>query len=272
MTDQRGRKLGTTHAPISTDSPRPETHRRDVLRGALGAGAVMATPTVSAVGLVPTFGAATTAVTTTTDPGLTMPLCRELAEGESGVDGFDPDSGCLVFAVSFPDGAIPTTDQVLFFTNDSRWVLGFDTYFSASLGFDLTRIYARAGGDTRANDAQFNTSEFPEASAIIDNAGIIGPRPPRTDRDFVVIDPNECHVLTMCWNATGVDTGRVELFVDGVSMGVELWDVRHNPGGPPTSIIVPPSTPIAVSSRCLYERALLPDERAKAEAAAAATC
>ena len=59
-------------------------------------------------------------------------------------------------------------DHVIFHTDDSRYVLGFDTYTSG-IGDTVVRVFARAGGNHRAVDSGYAAGNFPEASIIIDN-------------------------------------------------------------------------------------------------------
>jgi len=126
---------------------------------------------------------------------------------------------------------ISRRDHVIFHTDDSRIVLYLDTYFSSSRKQDIVRIAARAGGTHRAVDSASASGNFPEASIIIDNDGILSDYGSTTPwYSSVPFPEGEWHLVGMIWS--GYPDGVVRIFFDGKVIGEKPYDRRYNDDRP----------------------------------------
>ncbi len=129
----------------------------------------------------------------------------------------------------------PRPVAAIFHTDDSRYVL---SVTSEHLGFEnrtVRKIVARAGGNRRAFDTFYGTSEFPEATAWVI-------RPEETGKEHGSVVPCETsilpgrvdlhadawHLLVMTW--LGYPTGVVRLYVNGQLINEKTYDPRHDRG------------------------------------------
>lgn len=154
-------------------------------------------------------------------------------------DIFNLESGTLSAWIKFEKDR-PRRDHIIFSTDDSRYVLFVDTYYSPSRGREILRIGARAGGNAKAveSDGSYRGELFPEASIVIDNDGSLKEYGASHLRYSSVPFPeNQWHHVSMTWN--GYPEGLVRIYLDGAFIGQKQYDSRYDNGGPlPTSMAI----------------------------------
>jgi hypothetical protein len=120
--------------------------------------------------------------------------------------------------------ADPNYAAILFHSDDSRYVLYINTFSVDGSGGNVQAFVARAGGNRRAVDPFYGTSEFPEVMAIL-NPGAL---PQRLKRFGIELERGAWHHVAMTWQ--GYPKGSVRLFVDGRMIGEKTYDQRHDNG------------------------------------------
>lgn len=143
---------------------------------------------------------------------------------------FDAHQGTLALWMSFPQG-YPQRDYNLFSTDDSRFVLYIDSYTSSTSSEEIVRIAARAGGNQRAIDSDYELGNFPEVSIIIDNDSSLDEQ--GDDISWYgrrAYPEDEWHHLAMTWD--GYPFGTVRIFFDGLLVAEKPYDPRYDDGRP----------------------------------------
>lgn len=163
--------------------------------------------------------------TTTSIPDEPIQTERDLADFQ-GFDSFHPERGTLTVEIRL-DPETRSHDSIIWHTNDSRFVLMVDSYRSASLNTNVTRILARAGGNQRFVDSAYAGGNFPEASIIVNNDQSLteyeqkdGWYRPR------LVPLGEWHKVTMTWE--GFPTGTVTIYLDGEEVASKEYDSRYD--------------------------------------------
>ena len=148
----------------------------------------------------------------------------------SAPEVMDVKQGTVAVWVRFLEGH-PRRDHCIFHTDDSRFVLFVDTYYSRGLRRDIVRIGGRAGGNRRAVDSSFKLGNFPEASIIIDNDGSLSDYGKGSDWSSPAPFPEGAwHHVAMTWK--GYPDGVVTIYLDGKRMGRKAYDSRYDDGRP----------------------------------------
>jgi len=132
----------------------------------------------------------------------------------------------------------PVGDHVIFHTDDSRYILYVDTYYSQGAARTIVRIAARAGGNQRFVDSGFQRGNFPEASIIVDNDGTLQDYGKNTPWYSPAPFPaGEWHHVAMTWQ--GYPEGTVRIYLDAVLMGEKVYGSGYDNGAPlPASIAI----------------------------------
>jgi len=152
-------------------------------------------------------------------------------------DIFNPEAGTVSVWLKFKKNHY-RRDHTIFHTDDSRYVLYVDTYYSSGLHREVVRIAARAGGNRRAVDSGYARGNFPETSIIIDNDGTLATygahTPWYSPRPYA---EGEWHHVTMTWE--GYPKGTVKIYLDKSLVGEKPYDKRYDDGRPmPSSIAI----------------------------------
>jgi len=175
------------------------------------------------------------------EPASSLPLAAappllEVAQPIHSSQGYAalPDSGKLYNAASIfraDQGTVsvwlrfstpePGPDCVLFHTDDSRYVLYLGQEHARSHKRTLRAIRARAGGNRRSYDPYYGTSNYPEASALIDDEESL---PAETWR-----------LVAMTWS--GYPEGVVRLYLDGNLVDEKTYTPQNDNGHPLASSI-----------------------------------
>jgi hypothetical protein len=182
-------------------------------------------------------------------------------------DIFNPDTGTLSVWINFDE--MPDSDYVLFYTDDSAFVLVVDTYESPSLLTTVHRIGMRAGAIPDENDY------YPETSIIINNDGKLDNYAHSTyqPRPFSI---GEWHLVTATWEDT--PSRLVKIYLDGefIAQRKYTWEktpkalhIGYNVVSPtiPESATTPPAIfsegIVQLADMRLYDRPLSLDEIVK---------
>lgn len=127
-----------------------------------------------------------------------------------------PTQGSISVWLNFEVGH-SRNDHIVVHTDDSRWVLYIDTFYSSGLGRDILSVAARAGGNKSATSSSNGHSGYPEARLLIDNDGSLQSVGYGESYSWIGVAPfpeGEWHHLGMTWN--GYPSGTVKLYLDGV--------------------------------------------------------
>jgi hypothetical protein len=143
-----------------------------------------------------------------------------------------PSQGSISVWLNFEVGH-SRTDHMVVHTDDSRWVLYIDTFYSSGLGRDILSIAARAGGNKSATSSSNGHSGYPEARLLIDNDGSLQSIGYGESYSWIGVAPlpeGEWHHLGMTWN--GYPSGTVKLYLDGVLTSYLPYSSIYDDGQP----------------------------------------
>jgi hypothetical protein len=143
----------------------------------------------------------------------------------------DSSSGSITVWLNFDVGQA-RGDHMIIHSNDSRWVLYIDTFYSSGFDRDILAIAARAGGNKSATSGSSGHSGYPEARLLIDSDGFLEEIDYGADSSWVGVEAfpeGEWHHIAMTWN--GYPSGIVRLYLDGVLISYLPYDSSYDNGG-----------------------------------------
>jgi hypothetical protein len=118
-------------------------------------------------------------------------------------------------------------------SDDSRWVLYIDSFYSSGLERDILAIAARSGGNKFASSESSGHSGYPEARLLIDNDGYLEEIGYGADSSWIgaeAFPEGEWHHVAMTWD--GYPAGIVKLYLDGVLMSYLQYNPSYDDGRP----------------------------------------
>lgn len=144
----------------------------------------------------------------------------------------DTSRGSITVWLKFEVGH-SRSDHMVIHSDDSRWVLYIDTFYSSAFDRDILAIVARAGGNKSATSESSGHSGYPEARLLVDNDGYLRDIGYGTDSNWVGVEAfpeGEWHHVAMIWD--GYPAGIVKLYLDGVLMSYLQYDPSYDDGRP----------------------------------------